>query len=62
MTYEIIRKNFFKKLWNATQVKVAVTKGVIKPEQFNTIMHDGVDTGVITPEEYTTHTGLTYTA
>lgn len=37
MTYEIIKNNFEKKLWNIEMVKVAVKKGIITPEQFKLI-------------------------
>ena len=34
MTYEIIKKNFERGLWNIQMVKVAVVKKVITAEQF----------------------------
>lgn len=37
MTFEIIKRNFERKLWNAVMVAVAVTKGVITPEQYKEI-------------------------
>lgn len=37
MTYEQIKKNFDKKLWNAKMVAVAVKKGVITTEQYKQI-------------------------
>lgn len=37
MTYEQIKKNFDKKLWNAKMVAVAVKKGVITAEQYKQI-------------------------
>ena len=37
MTYEVIKKNFERKLWNAKMVAVAVEKGVITPEQYKEI-------------------------
>ena len=43
MTYEIIKKNFERGLWNIQMVKVAVFKKVITAEQFKEI----------TGEEYT---------
>lgn len=43
MTYEIIKKNFERGLWNIQMVKVAVVKKVITAEQFKEI----------TGEEYT---------
>lgn len=43
MTYEIIKKNFERGLWNIQMVKVAVVKKVITEEQFKEI----------TGEEYT---------
>ena len=33
MTYEVIKKNFDKKLWNEKMVAVAVRKGIITAEQ-----------------------------
>ena len=37
MTYEMVKRNFDRKLWNATMVRKAVEKGVITPEQFQEI-------------------------
>lgn len=37
MTYEAIKHNFDRKLWNAAMVAVAVKKGVITPEQYREI-------------------------
>lgn len=37
MTYEVIKKNFERKLWSAKMVAVAVEKGVITPEQYKEI-------------------------
>lgn len=34
MSYEMIKRNFDRKLWNATMVKVAVVKGVITAEEY----------------------------
>lgn len=37
MTFEQIKKNFDRKLWNKQMVKVAVVKGVITAEQYKEI-------------------------
>lgn len=37
MTYEIIKKNYDRGLWNIQMVKVVVKKNVITPEQFKEI-------------------------
>ena len=37
MTYEAIKRNFDRKLWNAKMVAVAVKKGVITAEQYKKI-------------------------
>ena len=37
MTYETIKRNFDRKLWNAKMVAVAVKKGVITAEQYKQI-------------------------
>ncbi len=37
MTYEVIKKNFDRKLWNKQMVAVAVTKGVITADQYKEI-------------------------
>lgn len=37
MTFEQIKRNFDKKLWNAKMVAVAVKKGVITAEQYKNI-------------------------
>ena len=34
MTYEMVKRNFDRKVWNAAMVRKAVEKGVITPEQF----------------------------
>ncbi len=34
MTFEIIKKNYDRKLWNKQMVKTAVIKGVITEEQY----------------------------
>jgi uncharacterized XkdX family phage protein len=43
MSFEMIKRNYDKKLWNIAMVKLAVKKGVITKEQFKEI----------TGEEYT---------
>ena len=37
MTYETIKRNFDRKLWNEKMVAVAVKKGVITAEQYKEI-------------------------
>lgn len=37
MTYETIKRNFDRKLWNEKMVAVAVKKGVITAEQYKQI-------------------------
>lgn len=37
MTYEIVKKNYDKKLWNKQMVAIAVVKNVITSEQYKTI-------------------------
>lgn len=37
MTYETIKKNFDKKLWNKQMVAVAVRKGIITAAQYKEI-------------------------
>ena len=37
MTFEQIKRNFDRKLWNKQMVKVAVVKGVITAEQYKNI-------------------------
>lgn len=37
MTFEIIKKNYDRKLWNKNMVAMAVTKGVITSEQYKEI-------------------------
>ena len=37
MTYESIKRNFNRKLWNAKMVAVAVKKGIITAEQYKEI-------------------------
>ena len=40
MSYEMVKRNFDRKLWNAAMVRKAVEKGVITPEQFQEITGD----------------------
>ncbi|MGI6194046.1 MAG: XkdX family protein [Eubacteriales bacterium] len=40
MTYEIVKHNYERGLWNKTIVKLAVKKGVITPEQYKEITGD----------------------
>ena len=37
MTYEVIKKNYDRKLWNANMVAIAAAKGVITSEQYKEI-------------------------
>lgn len=38
MTFEIIKKNFDRKLWNKRQVEIAKEKGIITEEQYHEIV------------------------
>ncbi len=40
MSYEIIKRNYLKGLWNAQMVAVAVKKGVITAEQYREITNE----------------------
>lgn len=40
MTYEIVKKNYDKKLWNKQMVAIAVVKGVITDVQYKEITGD----------------------
>lgn len=55
MTYELVRSNFIRKLWNWKMVKQAIGR-IITQEEFNQIMHDGVPK-VITAVQYKEITG-----
>ena len=37
MSFEMIKRNYDKKLWNIAMVKMAVKKGIITKEQFKEI-------------------------
>lgn len=37
MSFEIIKRNYTRGLWDETMVRVCVKKGVITPEQFKEI-------------------------
>ena len=37
MTYEIIKRNYERGLWNETMVRIAVKKGAITADQFKEI-------------------------
>lgn len=38
MTFEIIKKNYERGLWNAKQVEIAKSKGLITEEQYQQII------------------------
>jgi len=38
MTYEMIKKNYERGLWSKQMVAIAVKKGVITPEQYESIV------------------------
>ena len=38
MTFEIIKKNYERGLWNAKQVEIAKNKGLITEEQYHQII------------------------
>lgn len=40
MSYETIKRNFEKGLWNKTMVRLAVKKGIITKEQYYEITKD----------------------
>ena len=40
MTYEIIKRNYEKKLWNKQMIAIAVVKGVITDVQYKEITGD----------------------
>lgn len=41
MTYQTIKHNYERGLWNAAMVKMAVRKGIITQEQANEILGEG---------------------
>lgn len=43
MTFEIIKKNYDKGLWNKRQVEIAKEKGVITEEQYKEIVGENKD-------------------
>lgn len=45
MTYEIIKRNYERGLWNAQMVQVAVRAGVVTQEQADAIVSEAADTG-----------------
>lgn len=40
MTFEMVKKNYDRKLWNKEMVKIAVVKSVITSEQYKEITGD----------------------
>lgn len=38
MSYEIVKRNYEKHLWNKSMVRIAVKKGVITAEQYEEIV------------------------
>ena len=41
MTFEIIKRNYERKLWNKQMVALAVAKGIITAEQYREITGEG---------------------
>lgn len=39
MTYELIKRNYERGLWTAFMVKIAVRKGLLTQEQYESIVH-----------------------
>lgn len=52
MTYEIIKRNYDRKLWDKSMVAVAVAKGKITEEQYQEITGE-VYTGAVVPTSLT---------
>lgn len=46
MSFEIIKRNYDRKLWSKQMVALAVTKGVITAEQYKEITGDDYTEGV----------------
>lgn len=46
MTFEIIKKNFDRKLWTKVQVALAVKKGVITEDQYKEIIGEDYANGI----------------
>lgn len=67
MTFDMIKRNFDRRLWNKQMVKVAVVKGVITPTQYFNITTDKeflktlVIDNTITKVQYKEITGEDYT-
>lgn len=43
MSFEMIKRNYDRKLWNKQMVSVAVTKGVITAEQYQEITGENLE-------------------
>lgn len=50
MTYEIVKRNYDRKLWNKTMVAIAVAKGVITDVQYKEITGDDYITPTSIPK------------
>lgn len=55
MTFEIIQRNFSRRLWNAAMVALAVEKGIISPEQYEEITGLAYPTQEAQAEEVQNH-------
>lgn len=68
MTFEIIKRNYDRKLWTKQMVAVAVNKGVLSVQEYFIItsdlelLKDLVKNEAITVEQYEEITGEDYTA
>ena len=45
MTFEQIKRNYDRKLWNKQQVRLCVRKGLITPEQYKEITGENYSKG-----------------
>lgn len=66
MTFETIKRNYDRKLWNKQMVSVAVNKGIISVQEYFVITNDTeflknlVQNEAITVEQYEEITGEDY--
>lgn len=57
MNFYAVKSNFLRGLWNINMVNIAKKKGIINIDEWKEILHDGVEAGIITEEQYKSITG-----
>ena len=55
MTFDIIRRNYARRLWHESDVAIAVRKGLITQSQFEEIVSESRDTEEVAMQDHASH-------